>query len=194
MKRNKLKVNKGIVLSVIITVLSFSFLFFINTNMSFNWALRRHNLLTTGNIIHESSNLNGKEFIIFQTNESESDNPVIVHLARNSMGLWSIEILLEPSLENNIISTSWAENVTLNTFDSIISNHFEWHNVYYGNNAVKKISDDLLEFIPSGVSVRTWQAENEFFIHLISSFGRDDLLNNLDLETILRENGFVEWG
>lgn len=160
--------------------------------MSFNRALRSNKLLTTGNIIHESTNLNGKEFIIFQTNERETDYPAIVHLNRNSIGLWYVEKLLESSLENNIISTGWVENVTLNTFDDIISNHFEWHNVYYGNNAVQKISDDLLEFLPTGVSVRTRQAENEFFIHLISSFGRDDLLNNLDLETILHENGFVE--
>lgn len=192
MKRNKIKVNKGIVVIFIITVLSFAFLFFINTNLSFNWTLRRNNLLTAGNVIHESTNLNGQEIIIFQTNERESNHPVIVHLARNSIGLWYIDILLESPLKYNIISTGWVENVTHNSFGDIISNHFEWHNLYYGNNAVQKISDELLEFIPPGVSVRTWQAENEFFIHLISSFGRDDLLNDLDLETTLRENGFVE--
>ena len=192
MKQNKMKMNSGSILISIITVLILAFLFFINTNMSFNWALRSNNLLTTGNIIHESTNLNGSEIIIFQTSERESGYPTIVHLTRNSIGLWYIDTLLEPSLEYNIISTGWIESVALNTFDAVISNYFEWHNVYYGNNAIQKISDDLLEFIPSGISVRTWQSENEFFIHLTSSFGRYDLLNNLDLKTILRENGFVQ--
>jgi hypothetical protein len=35
------------------------------------------------------------------------------------------------------------------------------------------------------------QFENEFLIHL-STFGDPDLMNNLDLSEILRENDFME--
>ena len=177
---------------LILIVALAGYLVFIHTNMSFNWALRRNGLLITGNIIHQSSDLNGDNFIIFQTQQRDTEMPAIVHLTRNSFGLWQVEINITMTSEHdNILTTSWVNGVLSNVFESEITTVFENHLLFYGNTAVRKISDDLIEFIPQGVGVRVWQVENDFFIHLIT-FGYEDILSDINIIEILNDNNFIE--
>lgn len=67
---------------------------------------------------------------------------------------------------------------------------FEWHMLYYGNNAIK-----LIEFlpgqIPENVAIDIRQAGNIYSIHLIN-FGDPYVLPNIDIYSLLLEAGCIK--
>lgn len=161
---------------------------------SFSFAIRRAGLNPYDVIPLESSiDANGNEFRIIKTS-SDKQEIVLAYMEKNRMGFWSVAYYSPPphpseetSWDTKLVSIGWMKPAGIKRYDAAEDPIFEteWHQLYYGNNAIK-----LIEFlpgqIPDNVAVNIRQAGNEYSIHLIH-FGNPDILNNIDMHSLLLE-------
>jgi len=135
---------------------------------------------------------NGNEIKIIKTSSNKQEM-ALVYMVKNKMGFWSVGYWSPhqhpngESQETQPVCISWMKPAGIKWYgtDENITSAFEWHLLYYGNNAIK-----LIEFppgqIPENVAVDIQQAHNEYIIHLIH-FGAPDVLNNINMRSILLE-------
>ena len=124
---------------------------------------------------------------------SSGKNEIVLAIAaKTPMGLWKVIDTNEgTSVRSNLVEIVWIRGGGakryIHTENAVFEN--EWHYAYYGTNAKK-----LIEFssgqIPENVTVNVRQAGQKFWIHFIS-FAEADVLNSINMEAILKENGSI---
>ncbi len=177
-----------ITVSVIIVILTS---FFILRYNSFALAIKKAGYSSLNfAIIEKSFNDNGNQFVIGKTNDSF---PALLYLEKDNMGFWHVIFTGgDTSPSRQITCIAWMKQRGIKYYNQQDNMTFETekHCLYYGQNAIKLIQ--LPETaIPSGVAVNIQQSGKEYFIHTISN-EPTEVLNNIDMYSILLENHFIE--
>ena len=179
------KLHIILLLVLIFAVIGF---FFLQAN-SFSFALVRAGL-NPGDVetIEHSYDSVMKEFKVIKTS-SKKHEIVLALVAKDSIGFWKVRNAREASpIRPNLVGIAWMRSAGAKRFthteNAIFEN--EWHYAYYGTNAAK-----LIEFlpgqIPDNVAVNIRKAGRKFWIHLIS-FSEPDVISNINIEALLKEN------
>lgn len=179
---------------IILSVLIFAVIgFFVLRFYSFSLGLVRAGLNPHDvEVIEHSHDRVINEFKVIKTS-SEKHEIVLALVAKDSMGFWRVKDVNEAtSIRPNLVEIAWTRSVgTIITriftpTDNPIFVEDEWHYAYYGTNAIKLI-EFLPRQIPYNITVNIRQAGQKFWIHLIS-FTEPDVLSNIDIEALLKEN------
>ncbi len=110
-------------------------------------------------------------------------------ITKNNLGFWTITSKSGKVAANpNLISIGWIRGGGAKRFIYTENAEFEneWHIAYYGNKATKLIYF-LPGQIPENVTVNIQQAGELFWIHIIT-FANPDVLNSIDIQTLLIKN------
>ena len=135
-------------------------------------------------VLDRGFNDNGKEFLVIKT--SKGDNLALVYMEKNNAGLWTVSNNEgDASPGTHLVSIGWINNAGIRRYevDETPSFSNEWHILYYGNNAIKRIAI-APEQLPSGVAFNIQQAESDFSIHLIT-YEPPEILNQIDIHSLL---------
>jgi len=174
---------------VILAILILVFVFITITKGSFSITLWRAGF-SSANIqtLARSFDDNGNEIKIIKTNSKKNDI-VLVYLVKNKFGFWKVGYFT-PSSSNKLAVIGWMRWSAVRRFKADEDPLFEaeYHKIYYGNNAIKRI-EFLPGQIPENVAVSIWQAGKEYYIHLIC-FGTGDAspLNSINIHSLLLKN------
>ncbi|ACM61294.1 hypothetical protein B0S90_2552 [Caldicellulosiruptor bescii] len=174
---------------VILAILILVFVFITIIKGSFSITLWRAGF-SSANIqtLARSFDDNGNEIKIIKTNSKRSDI-VLVYLVKNKFGFWKVGYFT-PSSSNKLAVIGWMRWSAVRRFKADEDHLFEaeYHKIYYGNNAIKRI-EFLPGQIPENVAVSIWQAGKEYYIHLIC-FGTGDAspLNSIDIHSLSLKN------
>jgi len=175
---------------IILLVLIFAVMcFFVLQTHSFSLGLVRVGL-NPGDVetIEHSYDSVMKEFKVIKSS-SKQHEIVLALVTKNSMGFWNVKKTSKATpARPNLVEIASMRNAGAKRFthteNAIFEN--EWHYAYYGTNA-----DKLIEFlprqIPDNVTVNIRQAGQKFWIHLIS-FSEPDVISNINIEALLKEN------
>lgn len=170
----------AIILSVIILA---AIIFIVIRGNSFKMALKNEGLGvgTVHTTIEHAFDANGQEFKVIQTT-TEKEEMAVAIVTKNKWGFWEVTSCDVESADLGYARVGWIQNAGMF--------QFEWHMVYCGNNAIKTIEFSE-EHIPSNVTVNIQQTEEYYQIHVIS-FAEPEVLSELDVMSILKENKFIE--
>lgn len=179
--------KKYLVLLLILLLGVIAFLGFKLNSFSFSLIRKGYNPNDVDAIEH-SFDSNKEEFKVIKTS-SKNNEIVLAIITKNSMGFWNVTKTTEAtSVSPNMASIAWIRGGGAKRFahtSNAIFEH-EWHYVYYGTNAIS-----LIEFlpgqIPENVTVNIQQAGEQFLIHFIT-FAEPDVLNSINVETLLKDN------
>ena len=132
------------------------------------------------------------EFKVIQT-ETKNGQLAIVLMKKNKYGFWNVSNSNKAiDSKSNFIQLAFMRSAGIKRYEAIqngIIEH-EWNYLYCGTNALK-----LIEFksgqIPENVTVNIRQAGNKYWIRL-TTYTDPDILGDLDLERLLKENNCIE--
>lgn len=136
------------------------------------------------NILEQSIDSNNKEFKIIKTH-SKKNGLVLVHMKKNAFGIWTVSNTSNMDPNRKFVSIGWMRDGGIRRFSPEDDPKFEteWHNLYYGTNAIKNI-EFLKNQLPDNVTINIQQAGKDYSIHVIS-FGDPEELNKLDIYNML---------
>lgn len=138
-------------------------------------------------------NTNGTMIKVIQTCSVDDGSLAIVHMVKNSFGIWSVYQYNYANSESpNTVQYHWASCAGGVKRFSVADNpsfEQEMHYVVCGNNATKLISFNP-DQIPPNITINIQQAGSMYWIHAIS-FVETDIETIIDLESLLKENGCI---
>ncbi|WP_429148952.1 hypothetical protein [Anaerotaenia torta] len=178
------------IVSLIILVIAAVYLVFRLNSLSI--ALRvagyPHGIAKT---LERGFNDSGKEFRIVTARKD--DDLALVCMEKNNMGFWKVLYtggITSPDM--HLISIGWIKNAGIRRYevDEDLAFSNEWHNLYYGNNAIKRIDIDPGQ-LPPGVALNIQQGGRDFMIHLIT-FEEPEALNQIDIHSLLMDTNSIE--
>jgi hypothetical protein len=142
-------------------------------------------------VLERGFNDNGKEFRIIKT--SKDDNLALVCIEKNNMGFWTVSFSGgTTSPGTHLVSIGWIKSAGIRRYEANDSPSFssEWHKLYYGDNAIKRINI-APEQLPPGVALNIQQTGSDYIIHLIS-YESPDVLNQIDMHSLLIEMNCIK--
>lgn len=143
-------------------------------------------------IVELDADSNGEVFQILKTT-SETGEIALVRVVKNTLGFWRVETIntIRREEQMDYVSIAWVKGAGARRFTHLENAEFEneWHYVYCGEDAVKKIEFAAGE-LPHNVTVNIQQAGEFYLIHMIT-FADPEELGGFNIRTLLEKNGFV---
>ena len=184
----------------IITILCIVFIFFLLMTFFILQANSLSIALSSSNITYDNprqivelDTLTGeKDFKVLQSTTKDGEL-ALVQLERNWLGFWEVINVNTPKNDagQTYVSTAWVKGAGTQRYTATDIPEFvyEWHHVYCGNDALKRIhfSEGSL---PQNITVNIQQIGEFYIIHTIS-FADPSELGSFSIPTYLKENGFI---
>lgn len=178
-----------ILLFCIVVTLIFLIFFYYN---SYRGVLGRYEL-RDAKIIQIGIDANDNVFrVVCQT----GDAPKAATITKMFPGYWKVTSIKNTvDSKTGIFSYTWVTSAGFNYFNTekLDETHvnflWEYHNLYYGSNAVKPI--ELVEYLPPNVTVHIQQANDTYLLHFIT-FGKEYALADIHIDEILKKSGCIQ--
>ncbi|WP_028562449.1 hypothetical protein [Paenibacillus pinihumi] len=181
--------TKKIWISIGILFLTAILVFLILRANSLNLALKSGGYSVSYTTFERGFNANDRAYTVIGTTKNEEIK--LIYLEKNSLGFWKMWYD-SPSIHSKFASTNWTNIAGFRKFDFQDNPQFtfEFHWLYYGINAVKRIELPL-EKLPPGTAVNIQQSGDTYSIHLLS-YEQPEKWKNIDIYQLLLESGSIE--
>ncbi|CDF58598.1 hypothetical protein [Thermobrachium celere] len=161
---------------------------------SFTFAIWKSGFSTKDiKVLINDKNIDSREYRVVKTS-SKKQKIVLLYMEKNRLGVWKILYYTPP--EYDFFGNPIDDEVNFNVIwwikplfkieNEVAVHSSEFHELYYGNNANKKIEFTNGQ-IPKDICVEINQQENEYWIHLISNKPI-----NIDIYEILKRSGCIK--
>lgn len=161
---------------------------------SFTFAIWKSGFSTKDiKVLINDKNIDSREYRVVKTS-SKKQKIVLLYMEKNRLGVWKILYYTPP--EYDFFGNPIDDEVNFNVIwwikplfkieNEVAVPSSEFHELYYGNNANKKIEFTNGQ-IPKDICVEINQQENEYWIHLISNKPI-----NIDIYEILKRSGCIK--
>ena len=128
-----------------------------------------------------------KEYRVVMNDDKE--NSKVGYFSKNSWGFWELAILEDSiSKDTGMLNLAWTGRNNIRSFEPQAPQtiEFEWHTLYCGNNAIRKI-DNLEEKLPSNTTMGILQGHSFYIIHLITFSEEGKVLSEKEFYQLLKE-------
>lgn len=133
---------------------------------------------------------NGMEYRVVADYPGIDGHVGAAYLTKNAVGFWQVSRKNDVENGGNRVC-SWRDTISLRRFSIAdkLTNEYESHLLYCGNNAIKNIEIPP-EALPTNVAVHIYQAGEVYMLHFVT-FGEMDATNQINCTAILEDLGCI---